>query len=486
MKTTPWRQRWSPPSAAVLVATLLWACSEAPPTGPGEGGAAPAAAARGGKPSGGGISVSVSAVDPDTVPSDTILTVRVLGSGFTEGSTVSWELAGSPTSAVTKTETPVTFVSAKELQVEIAVAADAPLALYDAVVTVAGGKRGIGVEALTVVAKPIPLPELDGMNVSQADDVNDLGVVVGYGVDRNDRFRALRWWRGTGAWQVEEITSSLAGAGTHLAAVFVNNQGDVVLRRWPMAATMEMPVDFSVLSGAGGEADIAADWIDGMNDAGTLIGVVGGAPGRPVVWRRLGPNTWGDAEELPSLPGYRNARFVHINAGNDVAGYVEDASGLRWPAVWKHSGGTWAAARIPAGAQSGVATGVNAGGALVGTLTPCGDSSCDPIPVYWPSPDAPPQRLLPADRSNKGGAAWELNDQGIVIGRAWLPSGKSRTYAQRGVVWYAATGELVDLGALNGDHLTTMSAVSNGFPALVAGYVSRYKGQKQAMVWSVF
>ncbi|HSG46552.1 MAG TPA: hypothetical protein VLA43_01940 [Longimicrobiales bacterium] len=463
---------------AVLLTGLMGGCNEAIPTAPGSD--PPLAAAKGNRPAAG--SLSVSAVDPDTVPADTVLTVRVLGSGFTEGSDVTWELEGTTTDAVT-TVAPVIFVSAKELHARISVTPDAPLARYDVVVTVAGGKRGIGVESLTVVAKPIPLPVPSEMNISQADDVNDQGVVVGYGIDREGRFRALRWWRGSGPWQVAEITSGLAGAGTSLAAMFVNNQGDVVLRRWPVVATPEMPVAFSVQTGSGGEADIAADWIDGMNDAGTLIGE---AEGRPVVWRRLGPSTWSGAEQLPSLPGYRNARFTHINAGNDVAGYVADPAGVNWPAVWEHSGGAWGAARILAGAQSGVATGVNAGGALVGTLTPCGDTSCDPVPVYWSAPDSPPLRLLPADRSNLGGYAWELNDEGIVIGRAWLPSGKSRSYSQRGVVWYAATAKLVDLGAVNGDHLATMTAVSNGFPALVAGYVNRFKGEKQAMVWTVF
>ena len=86
------------------------ACSPEAPTAPDD---SVLLAARG---SGGGgkasTEIKISALDPDTVPADTVLSIRVLGSGFTAVSEVSWTLAGEATTEVT-TSGPVTFVSSK-------------------------------------------------------------------------------------------------------------------------------------------------------------------------------------------------------------------------------------------------------------------------------------------------------------------------------------------------------------------------------------
>ena len=104
---------WQRRTTCVLV--LGWlivagpqACSPEAPTAPDD---SVLLAARG---SGGGgkasTEIKISALDPDTVPADTVLSIRVLGSGFTAGSEVSWTLAGEATTEVT-TSGPVTFVA---------------------------------------------------------------------------------------------------------------------------------------------------------------------------------------------------------------------------------------------------------------------------------------------------------------------------------------------------------------------------------------
>jgi hypothetical protein len=216
-----WRKRWTRCAlvAGWVLAAGLLACDGEAPTAPGV--ADPQVARRGGSGGQGATEIKISALDPDTVPADTILVIRVLGSGFTQGSEVSWALAGEPTTSVT-TSGSVTFVSPKELHAPVTVSPDARLASYDVIVTAAGGKKGIGVERLEVVAKFNPLPEPDWANVSNAYDVNSGGVVVGSGRDAQGAPRALRWIPAGAGWVAEEL-----GPGE---AVALNERGDVVRR----------------------------------------------------------------------------------------------------------------------------------------------------------------------------------------------------------------------------------------------------------------
>ena len=122
---------------------------------------------------GGGGGPSVNAADPNSAPQDTTLEVRVIGSGFDEGSTVTFLLAGESTPKIVTNAS--TFVSSDTLIANITVAADADTALYDIEVTTSRGKKGQGSELFAVRAK-----QNDGPAYSV--EVTELGTLDG--VDR--------------------------------------------------------------------------------------------------------------------------------------------------------------------------------------------------------------------------------------------------------------------------------------------------------------
>jgi TolB protein len=100
---------------------------------------------------------TVSSTNPSEAPQDTTLDVRVLGSGFDQGSRAEWALAGVPSPKVITNST--RFVSSKELIANIRIALDADTVLYDVLVTTSRGKKGIGTELFRVRPKgPKPPP----------------------------------------------------------------------------------------------------------------------------------------------------------------------------------------------------------------------------------------------------------------------------------------------------------------------------------------
>jgi hypothetical protein len=100
---------------------------------------------------GGGSGPSVKSADPDSGFRNTTIDVRVLGSGFDNGSKAVWALAGDTTFATTRITTNSTrFVSSGELVANITIASDAQLAAFDIQVMTASSKKGIGIELFTV------------------------------------------------------------------------------------------------------------------------------------------------------------------------------------------------------------------------------------------------------------------------------------------------------------------------------------------------
>jgi hypothetical protein len=91
---------------------------------------------------------TVTATAPDTTVQDTTLDVTVSGSGFDNGSTVEWLLAGVPDPRVHTNST--RYVSSKSLVANITIAKDAVPASYDVAVSTTTGKKGIGTELFVV------------------------------------------------------------------------------------------------------------------------------------------------------------------------------------------------------------------------------------------------------------------------------------------------------------------------------------------------
>ncbi|MDX1744958.1 MAG: hypothetical protein R3324_03375, partial [Halobacteriales archaeon] len=142
-------------SALVL---LLWACSPeaSTPTSP----TVTASFAKGGNGGGGSTPTpSVNAADPDSLPRGSVaISLEVIGSGFTTGSEVEFELDGAPTDLIVTNS--VTYVDETRLIANVNVSVDALTVQYDIAVRNGPKKKGVGIDLLKVVeATPIPVVE---------------------------------------------------------------------------------------------------------------------------------------------------------------------------------------------------------------------------------------------------------------------------------------------------------------------------------------
>lgn len=479
MMTKRYVHKWEVALGGALSAALLWGCAEEPPTGPDEFSASNSEM-EAKSPKGRAGDVSVSAVDPDTVPTDTILTVRVLGSGFTAGSTVSWALAGTPTSAVT-TQLPVTFVSARELQASIAVSRDAPLARYDAVVTVPGGKKGIGLEMLEVVAKPIELPVPKGYQTSTAMDVNDAGLIVGWGADQAGLGHALIWTPVGGGWAVEELAPPTAGPGTPTWGQAVNNSGYVVIQIWTPSNEGSR---FVVRTPSGEYVPLGLSWVRDLNDQGTVIGHVTGQG--PAVLLQTSSASWSGPIYLPGVAGWTSTDLNDINDHGDIVGRVEQpGSAYEWPVIWQFNGTGWSPP-ILVDQDPGAALAINNVLAVAGGHWPCVDFTCSSLPAFWAAPGAT-RELLPVVESRVGsGFVKDLNDGNRIVGTGRIRVGKRGASFMRPVVWTPGRAQPVDLGALLNNSSGEATAINNSWPAMVVGHVNSGGGANNATAWIVF
>ena len=137
--------RYRPPKSPTLVAVLavavLGACGEVP-TVPVD---VDVQLARG------GAGPKVKEADPNIAPQDTTLDVRVIGTGFDQGSVAEFLLSGQSEPKIVTNAT--TFVDKNNLIANITIPLDADVALYDIEVTSSRGKKGIGSELFSVVEK---------------------------------------------------------------------------------------------------------------------------------------------------------------------------------------------------------------------------------------------------------------------------------------------------------------------------------------------
>ena len=108
-----------------------------------------ASLAKGGGGGGGSTTApTVGSVAPTEAAQDTTIDVNIFGSGFTNGAAATWSLAGDTTKVHVKS---TKFVSSTQLQARIIVPANAPVASYDVVVMLIGGKKGVGAELFKVL-----------------------------------------------------------------------------------------------------------------------------------------------------------------------------------------------------------------------------------------------------------------------------------------------------------------------------------------------
>jgi probable HAF family extracellular repeat protein len=154
---------------------------------------------------------------------DGLVTIRVLGSGYDQGSVASWERNGVADPKITVHET--RFVSSGELSATVSIAADASIDLYDVAVTTSTRKKGIGMEKYEVTAAQ-SIGTLGGNTLSRS--INDLGQVVGYSMAGSSQ-RAFFWQAGQpmvnlGSGQAYDVDP------TGTVAVGISSPGGVVWR----------------------------------------------------------------------------------------------------------------------------------------------------------------------------------------------------------------------------------------------------------------
>ncbi len=110
---------------------------------------------------------TVTATSPDTAVQDTTLDVTVSGTGFDNGSSAEWLLAGAADPRVHTNST--RYLSRTSLVANITIAKDAVPASYSVAVTTSGGKKGIGTELFVIQLR-------DPSAIFTVDDAADMKV----------------------------------------------------------------------------------------------------------------------------------------------------------------------------------------------------------------------------------------------------------------------------------------------------------------------
>lgn len=349
-------------TARVLAAlsALTLACTEPQGIEPGLSG--PAAA----KPASG---PTVSTAVPDNAPQDTTLEVRVLGTGFDQGSRVDLALAGVPDPINVHTNS-TRFVTSTELVANITISPTATEARYDVIVTAATGKKGIGTERFLVRA------------------VNDIGTLGGSGATA----------RGVNAAGMI-VGSSADSSGYGQAFVWTETDG---MRALPRRAGYNTASGYAI------------------NDAQIVVGVSGSAPVR---WVPTGTGTW-DVQELGGFGGTFGIAKA-INATGVIVGYSEDAAGLSRPFRWTQTGGM-VALSVPSG--EGYPSAINGQGTIAGWYHPTGT---DQRAIAWPASGGAVE--LPPCSGGTMTTAYAINDADVIVGTCTRPGkrGTGGTFAAR-------------------------------------------------------
>lgn len=375
----------------------------------------------------------VTSTAPDFAGRDTTLDVRVLGSGFDDGSVVAFLLGGAADPGVVTHST--RFVSSSELVANITVAANAVTDYRDVAVTTAIGKKGIGTAKFQVV-EPLIL-QIQGATSGLAWDVNSNGQVTGnYSV------------AGSTCTQRGYVWSEAAGV-----------------------ITLPIPAGYCQSKGRG------------INDAGLVSGTIwptGGAIGTTGVavrWVPTGPSTW-NVEILPK-PQPESVLLENLRiSDNGSVTALWTTGGVTESWLWQAGTGWLRLAPLPGGGGCSPwdinAVGVVAGGSCV-----------------WTSPSLPPVGLPllgGASSANAGG----LNNAGVVVGG--LTYATRNTSAVRLTRWIQSSpGVWVaeDLGVsgggndVNDDGVIVGTAFGMWTPTVGATPLVSLKGQAVAMVRAV-
>lgn len=266
------------------------------------------------------------------------------------------------------------------------------------------------------------LPDLPGFgDESWAQDINNLGQVVGRASTRTSGARAVLWQQG----QVVDLGSLRSAPGGWNDARAINDAGQVVGMSdtstsssyraflWQAGSmtglTMPPPFDYS---GA-----------NAINGSGTIAGFVG--TGLPAVWRQGVPTV------APVPPDF----LAGVATGINDAGRVIANSDVGGAFVWQGDSFT----RL---AEVGEANAINQAGQIAGWSGVGGAQRA----VLWD--DGGAMRDLGVPDSFAGSVALGLNDMGQVVGRAHRTNPQTGMSEYHAVLWQ--DGKTIDLNTLPG------------------------------------
>jgi len=363
MAAMPSVARWVGPVFTTLVVLAL-ACAEPRSTEPDVSGTGFAKAPAG---------PSVSSAVPDNAPQDTTLDVRVLGSGYDQGSRVDLALAGTLDSVNVHTNS-TRFVASTELVANVTISRNATLAKYDVVVSTSKGKKGIGTE-LFLIRAVNDIGTLGGGSGAIARGVNAAGMIVGSSADPSGYVQAFVWTETDGMRALPRVPTS------NSASAYAINSAQIV-----------------------------------VGNSGTV---------GPVRWVPTGPGTWA-VQALGYMGGTNRGTAFAVNEGGVIAGYSDDAASIARPVVWTDTG--MIALPVPPGAADGQARDINGQGTAVGFYHPSGTEQ---RAIAWPASGGAVD--LPACSGGTMTTAYAINDAGVVVGSCTIPGkrGSGGTFAVR-------------------------------------------------------
>jgi uncharacterized membrane protein len=315
-----------------------------------------------------GSGPTVTSTVPSDAPRDTTLDVRILGSGFDNGSRAEFLLDGVSDSRVHVNTT--RFVASNEIVANLSIDADAAAALYDVAVTTSRGKKGIGAERFEVT---LQAQLLDGR---EASSVNQDGVVVG-------------------------VSNGAVGCSPAALPVVWNAEG--VKQILPTAPA------------CGGSAR-------SINRSGAIFGWLfsSSACDQLAIWR---PNGLGYTLEVlgPAPDGVCPSVLSAFNENAEIVG--TKGAAVYW---WSAATG-WLKVQTPVGATSCIwAVALNDFGAFAIQCTVGGTARA----YYWEHHDAAPS-LLPSPSVQGQPTPRAMNRSGVIVGYVygrrtlpirWVPS----------------------------------------------------------------
>ena len=438
---------------------------------------------------GAGSGPKVTSTQPGRAAPGTTLDVRILGSGFDNGTQASFAIDTVPGADIVTNRT--TFVSSGELVANITVSAAAELTTYDVIATTTGGKKGIGTEMFLVSYTVLDLGGHSTLGGTQANAINSAGVLVGYagvGSSANES-HAMRWTvTGIGEATTEDLHALLQPSYRTLA-YDINDAGSIVgIRQLGPDQTTARPF---LLSAAGvmtalhtrcGPTETTAQGhAYDISETGAIIGTEVTYGIHALYWA---PGAL-CAESLPSP--FRNSEPYGISPdGLVVVGTVSDAASalpVRW--TRRPDGTGWDYEVLPQLSPYVTPVAVNADGSIVGweqratLVRRRGSTYYDYSQNAYHWPGGTTVQLL---GTLGGDGTWAMNiDGGRIVGA----SNEGIDKPNHAVVWHP-DGSLVDLGTIV---VGGMSFATDIRGNLVAGYAqvdTPGRGiELHAVVWTI-